>query len=843
MSYIFYVKAFGIEKSHPISFIFVLFAHRLALKVKESIVSISATYRLQLNGNFDFQNVAHSLPYLKKLGIDTLYLSPIFKATPGSTHGYDQTDPTKFNPELEQKMTFEQLSKEAKKKGFHILLDIVPNHMATHIQNEWWESVLEQGHQSPYAGFFDIDWEQVKTNQNKILLPVLGNDLKLVIENGELRKTQFNGKEYLNYYEQVFPSSDEHYELAWWKKSLSQLHYRRFFDITGLIGVKVESWDVFKKTHQLVLELVKQGQVHGLRIDHVDGLRNPTEYLRRLSSEVGWQQKNKQIVILVEKILEGHERLPDLWPVDGTTGYEFMNALNDLFIDEKGELQLREEFSSAAANELLYKTKLEIIDLIFIPEFIWLERLLLPFGLDDMELAITVLKKLTAALDVYRTYLNENANRNEDRLTLERAYNALMTYEKLSVSEQKYLDWWMDFLSQEQLDSNQDAFIARWQQVSGAVMAKGYEDTFLYRYYPLSSRNEVGSMVVYPAHNAIEDFHIVMHSIESNSSLSLHATSTHDNKRSEDTRARINVLSEIPEQWLLWLGEFKKEMGPFEISDNILSLLGQSVFGTWDANHSDFNNYQERIFNYLVKASREGKVVNSWLSPNTNFENNLKKALDFFWNSDCKGFKELKQMISENIFYGRMNSLNQILLKIMSPSPIDFYQGNELWDDSLVDPDNRRFVDFECRKDLLEQMEGELGMMDKNEILMHYLKQWNNGQIKMYLTWIALKLRQQWKTFETTNYFPLEFEGKLKDCLIGFKLENDTKEMSVICSRFLKRINYNPENYSSDIWSETWVKLSSTLQGYEYLSGRALHGCSLKEILKTAPFAILLTER
>lgn len=861
-----------------------------------------ATYRLQLNHGFRFEDAQAFVPYLHRLGITDLYASPIFKARQGSSHGYDLTDPSHLNPELGDEQGFDALVQELKAHNMGLLLDIVPNHMVASPENQWWMDVLENGQISPYATFFDIDWNPIdRSLENKVVLPVLGGPYGEALEKHEFTLTVEETGLFINYYEyklplniksyfmvishrlhmleavlgtdhpsfqqltqlvktiELLPScasqdasearrdrlerqkikkdlwcliktsteiksflseniaffngekvnpqgfdlldrllSQQSYLLAFWKTALGEINYRRFFDINDLIGIRVEDMQVFKTTHALVIQMVSQGKVTGLRIDHIDGLHDPQKYLRRLQHHLARRPeepvREPGFYIVVEKILSSREILPEEWPVFGTTGYDFLNALNSVFVDEKGVQNMKVTYAHSAGSQLafedvVYQKKKQVIEELFASEINsllqqlaqlsqqgWCECELTPDELRD------VLVEVTACLPIYRTYTRTQEVSPRDRGYLESAIeearrrNPFFDGHKLDfIKRVLFLDF------PKSLDPQQRAkclsFVMRWQQCTGAVMAKGVEDTAFYNYNSLISLNEVGGNPG-GARPSVEAFHQYNLSIQAQRPQTLSATSTHDTKRGEDVRARLNVLSEMPQAWESHLSKWiqlnqakKPKVNGYLIPDpNMEVLLYQTLIGAWPLSDEEVPEFKKRVKAYMFKAAREAKAFTSWLSPNPDYESALLAFVDsILENSEQNEFlMDLLEFQRQVSYYGVLNSLAQVLLKITSPGVPDFYQGTELWDFNLVDPDNRRPVDFKKRASLIDKLIEQESKKRKN-LTGKLLHSWDNGQIKLYVTYKTLNTRRAHREiFMNGEYIPVKVQGKKKEHVFAF---------------------------------------------------------------------------
>ena len=871
-----------------------------------------ATYRLQFNSRFRFEDAGKLVPYLQRLGVSDLYASPIFEARKGSAHGYDVTNPQRLNPELGTEQEFEALAEELKAHEMGLLLDIVPNHMAASPENPWWMDLLENGRDSPYESFFDIDWNPVdKALQNKVLLPILGRPYRQTLEDQELALTLEKSGLFVGYhglrlplnlksYSSVlshdisrleetlgkgnpvfqrykslietierlpsdygvdprhpaekqrqrqtireelcrilnasaelrtfvlqnlalfngakgFPASFEMlngllqqqvYRLAFWETGRDEINYRRFFDINDLIGVRVESRHIFEATHLLVFRLVEEGKITGLRVDHIDGLYDPLEYLHRLQHSVVPEVEDAAsplgFYVIVERILPSDEGLPEEWPVSGTTGYDFLNIANALFVDWKG-LQVLDSIysqftgSQAAFDDVVYKKKKQVVEKLFAGEahtmahHLWrLGQQSSPdFHLSDKEL-IKALTGVTACLPVYRTYIRTYAISPRDSHYLETAIREAQRRDP-SI-EAGALDFLKRVLFLElSVDAGAEErglwlqFVMRWQQFSGSAMAKGLEDTALYTYNRLISLNEVGGNPGAnpgPADLQVEEFHRRIMARQAHWPHTLNATSTHDTKRGEDVRARINVLSEIPEawgqhvvQWNRWNRMKKQKVNNCFVPDpNMETLLYQTLVGAWPFLASEIPEFKERMKAYMVKAAREAKAFTNWLSPNTEYENALISFVESIIDDSNQNefLVDLLHFQRQVAYYGALNSLAQVMLKATSPGVPDFYQGSELWDLSLVDPDNRRPVDFQSRIELLDNLLRQ-ETQGQPAVAKDILASCEDGQVKLYVTHKALSTRKAYQAlFLEGDYIPLPVAGQRGEHVCAFARKRGT---------------------------------------------------------------------
>jgi (1->4)-alpha-D-glucan 1-alpha-D-glucosylmutase len=776
-----------------------------------------ATYRLQFNQRFRFKDARKLVPYLQRLGISDLYASPIFRAHPGSSHGYDVTDPTSLNSELGTERDFEALVQELKSHEMGLLLDIVPNHMAVGEENLWWADVQRNGIDSAFAAFFDIDWNT----------------------SGE------------------------------------QLKYRRFFDINELVGVRVEIPQVFEATHSLILKLVREGKVTGLRIDHIDGLYDPLAYLQRLQNHIIPEKQNNSadFYIIVEKILAVGEDLSEEWPISGTTGYDFLNAANATFVDASGLKALDAVYSQFIGaitifNNVVYQKKKLVIEKLFAAEMQAMGQELFKLAQQDQGTASFSQPKLTSALieisaclPVYRTYTRNDDVSSRDRLYLGKAFQEVL--QRNADTDKIVLDFlkrvlYLDFLpglTSEQKEAWRH-FVLKWQQLTGAIMAKGYEDTALYGYNRLVSLNEVGGDPG-SAGISIEFFHHYNLKRKERWPHTLNATSTHDTKRSEDVRTRINVLSEIPEEWqqhlLIWrqYNEPKKRKvhGLPVPEPNMEMLLYQTMLGAWPISEAGIPAFKERLKAYAIKAAREAKAFTSWQAPDTKYEDALTAFLkDILQSSNTEFIKDFLLFEKQIAYYGALNSLAQVLLKITSPGVPDFYQGTELWDSSLVDPDNRRPVDFKRRAEMLDKLFKQ-GSQGELSLVKQLLERWEDGRVKLYVTYKALNTRRADRTlFQDGDYIPLQSNGPRQEhiCTFGRRL-GDTWALTIVPRLLTGLVPVGTPPIGRQAWGDDRLLLPkdaperwrNVFTGEELTSSSPTRGLAISDILSSFPVALL----
>ncbi len=643
------------------------------------------------------------------------------------------------------------------------------------------------------------------------------------------------------------------YRLAYWRVAADDINYRRFFDINDLAGLRMENESVFEITHRLVLNLLRQGKVDGLRIDHPDGLYDPAQYFQRLRRELRCEAEVASdcgpSYVVIEKILTGEEKIPKDWPVDGTTGYDFLNLVNGLFVDPEsvGKMdRIYRVFIGARVNfdNLVYRSKKIVMHNALASELNVLANALTRIALANRHTCDFTLNSLRDALSrivacfpVYRTYISENHVSETDQKYILEAVECAKR--QSPGSDPSVFDFVQDALLLTKAETQgkiyRDAvirFAMKAQQFTSAVMAKGLEDTSFYRYHRLDSLNEVGGD---PRRfgESVEGFHANMAERAKSWPRSMLETSSHDTKRSEDVRARINVLSEIPAQWGKALRQWRElNYGKKRLVDDVLApsrndeyLLYQTLVGAWPleeklATDSYFRN---RIKAYMLKAVREAKEKSSWANPNTNYETAVTAFVDEILcpgEGDNEFVKSFAAFSRSTARVGMFNSLSQTLLKLTCPGVPDIYQGNELWDLSLVDPDNRRPVDYSKRRKILQEMQkwpesAEHLKLHVRELISHM----SDGRIKMYLTWKALTLRKQRpELFLKGNYLSLNVQGPKAKHLLAFTRRYGDSELIVAVPRLCAKL-FSADGESSvtqDWWKETYIELPPSAERRTY---------------------------
>jgi (1->4)-alpha-D-glucan 1-alpha-D-glucosylmutase len=811
---------------------------------------IRATYRVQLNHAFDLDAAADRVSYLAELGISHLYCSPYLQAAPGSQHGYDVVDHTSVNAELGGMDALERLAEELAARDMGHILDVIPNHMAIGSRaSKWWWDVLKNGPDSSYARFFDIDWDPPDRRlSGKILVPILGDHYGRVLEAGELELAEADGELVVRYFDHEAPIApgsleqlpgegsverinsepallhsvleNQHFRLSYWRTDL-ELNYRRFFDINDLVALRVEEPEVFEHVHALALDLVDRGLLDGLRIDHVDGLRNPSVYLGNL------RERARDVYIVVEKILEPGEELP-AWPVEGTTGYDFLNRVAGPFVDPDGEKPLTDFYTTFTGeisdlSELTYELKLKVMDELLASDVERLVALLSEvcerhprhrdYPRHDLREA---LRTVVAELDVYRTYVDADARtvRSEDAHRIDSTVAAARTRRPdLDVDLFEFL---AGLLLGRSEGGPEAEFTMRWQQTTGPVMAKGLEDTLFYNYNRMVALNEVGGDPGLWG-SSVEEFHESNQAAADNWPHSLLATSTHDTKRSEDVRARLLLLTEIPDHWAEavreWAGQNDRHKRLGYPDRNTEYLLYQTLVGAHPLG-------VERAVAHMHKATKEAKRFTSWTAPEPDYD----KAVEEFVRAvlgDSDFVAALDEFVAPLVGPGRVNSLAILLLKLTCPGVPDIYQGTETWDLSLVDPDNRRPVDYEARRSLLSFIAGASAddVVARADI----------GAPKMFVIQRALDLRRRRpEAFEAASYTPLSVAGPGANKVIAF-------ERAARVAVVVPRLVMGPS-------SPATVQLPPGMWHNVYTTERSADEASTTELFANFPVALLERE-
>ena len=851
-----------------------------------------ATYRLQLGADQDFAAAAELVGYLEDLGVTHLYLSPVLEAAAGSTHGYDVADPSRVSTALGGEDALAGLAERARAAGLGLVVDIVPNHVGTVAGNPLWEALLAEGPSGRAAATFDVDWEPpLPGAAGKVLLPVLGEQYGAVLHAGELRVERRENTWRLRYHDHDFPLSPpsqeaieragggqalagtpgaaatwarlhalleaQHYRLIHWRAGHRLINYRRFFAIDALAAVRVEDPDVFEATHAKIIGLVRSGVIEGLRVDHPDGLRDPARYLARLAEETdgAW--------VVVEKIRERGEKLPD-WPVAGTTGYEFANDVLGLFVDAAaapGLAALDEAFGAppepyeaqaAAAKREKLASDLAA-DLRRIARRLWRVTQTHVEARDvDGEQCRQALADVVVGMDVYRPYVDPEtgAATATDTAVISRAV--------ARARERGGAPGFLYDLVEQVLsgaagnDADHLEVLARFAQLSSAVMAKGVEDTVFYRYRRLLAVNEVGGD---PADlgRSTGEFHAA--NLDRAARSGMVTTATHDTKRGEDVRLRMAALSEMVADWAKAAARWRVDNSALLVptpagpapDPQTEHLLYQTLVGVWPLQERVGRELIARVQDYMTKAVREAGQRSSWTDPDETFES----AVRAFVAAVLDGDRSPDFLVSMDDLAGRaaeiamVSGLAQVLLRCTSPGVPDTYQGNELWDDSLVDPDNRRPVDFALRRRLLDELDAGA---DPGRLLAER----RDGRVKLWVLSRALRARRDHASAVGSEgaYEPLEVTGRWAEHTVAFaRVAPDGDALVVVVPRLPGRIMAGPgeDLPVGDMWEDTTLHLAAHhATGWRSMLTDEHHAAAatlaLTDVLATLPVALLAVE-
>jgi (1->4)-alpha-D-glucan 1-alpha-D-glucosylmutase len=877
----------------------------------------SSTYRLQLHAGFTFEDAAKAADYLKALGVSHIYSSPYLQAAPGSMHGYDVVDHQRLNDELGGENGHRGFCQRLKELGLGQVLDIVPNHMAIGPQNRYWWDVLENGPSSRYATWFDIDWHSAEVKlQNKVLIPVLGDQYGRVLSAGQIkvehegeffqvrymdnllpvaprslsillsRAAEYAHNDTLNFISDSFlqlPSPEstdrevtmarhrdktviygllkrlcgedpqvvaaitravdelnsdknaldellnhQQYRLAYWRTADQELGYRRFFDVNALIGLRMERAHVFEATHRRILEWLENGVLDGVRVDHPDGLRDPQQYFERLRARApdAW--------IVGEKILEPGEFLRASWPIEGTTGYDFMNVCNNMIVRGDGLKELTALYSDFTGEPVdfaavAHDKKLHVQQEALGSDINRLTSLFVEIcegnrdRRDYTRAEIRrALREVTSCFSVYRIYVVPESDQilDEDRTQIDKA--VAEAKERRPDLDASLLDFIADVLKLHVRGEMESEFLQRFQQFTSAVMAKGVEDTAFYCFNRMIGLNEVGAA---PNSNGltVAEFHDYCAKMQRTHPLTMTTLSTHDTKRADDVRARLAVITEVPGRWKTALKRWSRMNAAFRTGTdpdrNTEYFLYQTLIGAWPI-------AKDRLIAYMEKAAHEAKQQTSWTQQNSEFEDALRSFIERILESQAF-VSELENFIGNVLKAGRINSLAQTLVKYTVPGVPDTYQGSELWDLSLVDPDNRRPVDYDLRRQMLSELEGG---MDVEEIV----RRMDSGLPKLWIVHNALCLRREhpeWFGAEA-EYTPLVAEGSKGEHLVGYLRGT---RVATLVPRWTLSL--------SDRWGATTVELPpgqwTNVLTRDAVTGGRLH---VQTLLQRFPVALLTRE-
>jgi malto-oligosyltrehalose synthase/4-alpha-glucanotransferase len=830
-----------------------------------------STIRLQFQKDFTFSDFEKLISFFVDLGVKTIYASPVFHAVPGSTHGYNITNPLAINPEIGTLQQLKRISATLKQHNIGWLQDIVPNHMAFHQSNAWLWDVMEKGPMSLYRDFFDTALSG-DYYQSRLMVPVLPGALEDAIIGGQL-KISFSDRLYFEAGDSHFPLNSrsyryilrgedapqnitsftsqlqdlhvitdavryslrwsellqefaslmrdeksgnfvtqaidrinkdpsavsdiaelQFYRLCYWKETATAVNFRRFFTVNELISLNVHRDDVFRQYHQLIAELYREGIFDGVRVDHIDGLYDPAGYLRRLRDLLG-----PDAYIIVEKILQHDEETDPTFPIQGTTGYEFLAQVNKLFTSRQAEGKLEEFYNSflrrpLPVEERIVEKKKLILSNYLAGELDNLSRYFIELNLVDQPPSIHIVKNVVAGFlvkcPVYRFYGNSMPlDEEEERQILKFIDDELL--------RQVLID--KPRLGNKEYNDRALRFYQRLMQFTGPLMAKGVEDTLMYTFNRFIGHNEVGDS---PADFSItlSGFHSAMQGRLAKWRLSLNSSATHDTKRGEDVRARLNVITDLAGEWIQlvtgWFAENESEKNGAFIDRNDEYLMYQVIAGSYP--HGDNTDYILRLDDYITKALREAKRNSTWEDPAEEYEDNIKAFVKRILSSESafmKTFLPFEERLSD---HGYVNSLGQLVLKMTCPGVPDVYQGSLGWDLSLVDPDNRRPVDYD----------NHAAALDRSTDLPTLWKNRADGRIKVRLTQELLRLRRDnVSLFTHGRYQPLHVSGRLASHVMAFARAAQGSWTIVAFMFHTAKMNGGHVDLASIDWSDTMITL------------------------------------
>ncbi|MEX2099876.1 MAG: malto-oligosyltrehalose synthase [Acidimicrobiia bacterium] len=771
---------------------------------------LTATYRLQLHAGFAFDDARAVLPYLADLGITHVYLSPITTAAPGSTHGYDVADPTRINPEFDGEEGYARFVQEQRRLGLGQVIDVVPNHFGIPpgAANPFWDDVLRQGPSAYSAPVFDIDWEPLDESlRGRVMLPILGDRLDAVLARGELTVEVEGDLGWLRYYAHRLPINPpsldvwraagaprdtaavralieaQHYRLGYWRDTKRLVNYRRFFTVDSLIGIRTEDPNVFEFVHRLALRLVREGSAHGLRIDHPDGLLDPKAYLDHLRSALTEAGAPEAYVVL-ENILDVNEPLPENWDCAGTTGYDFLNEVTRVLVARDHEARFTEVYEGATGRRETYRDVEDACRADIVRGYLGgqldtiAHRLHRAAGEGTaLEAFVEAFRRLLSAFPIYRSYHRVHAL---DPYAASAVAHAVKRVRDSGDVDAAALERVASILAAPP-EGEARANVMRLQQFMPAIQAKGLEDRAFYRYYRLLALNEVGGD---PGRfgEPVEAFHTRLGRKAHEWPAGMLATATHDHKRGEDVRARLIALSELPDEWGEAYGRAAAALRRFDeardVSEGDLYFLVQTLIGCMPAGmeggREGDRELIERLDAYMRKALRESGEHTDWVATDERYEDAVGALIRHSLAEGSPVLEALAPLLTRVARLGAVTSLAQVALKIGGPGVTDVYQGNELWDFTLVDPDNRRAVDFEHRRRLLDALrpaleDGRQGDAARRERLPALLEGWRDGGLKAFVLARGLQVRRAHPAlFVGGDYEPLQSEGERAGHVVAF---------------------------------------------------------------------------
>ncbi|MBV8913048.1 MAG: malto-oligosyltrehalose synthase [Acetobacteraceae bacterium] len=888
---------------------------------------ISATARLQFHKEFTLEDAVHLVPYFEKLGISHLYASPLLTARAGSTHGYDIVNHNEINPELGGEEALRRLVAALREREMGLILDIVPNHMGVGgNDNAWWLDVLEWGRASPYAEYFDIDWDPPDPNlRGRLLAPFLGLSYGECLQNGELKLNfdEADGRLFVAYYTHRFPIAPrdysavlltvggpleaparlfadlgpggrtavrqaaeaareellqptygtairealraydpgtsegrdllhrllerQHYRLAWWRAAADEINWRRFFDVNGLAGVRQEVPEVFEATHRTIFRLYREGMIDGVRIDHVDGLAYPREYCRKLrrrldtlDAERPSELRGHRAIIWIEKILAPHERLAQDWLTDGTTGYDFMSDAAAVLHEPAGERPLTELWVTGSGRTADFEVEARAARRQILRESLSSELFATATALHRIarrnlltrDYTLTAIRhtltELLVHFHTYRIYAGPGGISDADQRQMDWAMaEARRTVRTADLPLLELIGRWLSGTGLRTVPAGTPRqewlrAMVKFQQLSAPTAAKSVEDTAFYRYGRLLSRNEVGSE---PSQFAITPaaLHAANRERQRRLPLALLATATHDHKRGEDTRVRLAVLSEVPPEWEAALQRWMRLNAPLKRqlegpapdgADEI--MLYQTLVAAWPLDlapddKAGLKTFEERVASWQEKGLREAKRHSGWAVPNEGYEAACRAFLAGCLDPARPVCSEIHAFADRIAPHGALNGLTQTLLRLASPGVADLYQGTEFWDFSLVDPDNRRPVDFLARERTLAAGEEPASLLPR----------WRDGAVKQAIISRALAFRGRAPgLFTAGSYQPLRVEGPRAEHILAFLRMHEGRAAVAVGTRLSAALELEPATplVTTREWDETRLVIPRNFVGRSWVS-------------------------
>jgi len=831
--------------------------------------SVRSTYRLQFHREFPFSAAIGLAGYLRRLGVSHVYSSPILAARAGSLHGYDVISYEEINPELGGADGFRAMAKAFRREGIGIILDIVPNHVAVGgDDNAMWLDLLKHGQGSRYATWFDVDFdERDPVLGGRIHVPFLGEPFSDALDQGKLALVEDPARQgyALRYGEHLFPLRAEdtveirtagaaaycepdrlralierqHYHLDYWRNASDRLNWRRFFEITQLAGIRIEEASAFEAAHRLALAFYEEGLIDGLRIDHVDGLADPASYCAKLRTQLdalsptrpSWATPGPAWLI-VEKILAPGEALPTGWGIDGTTGYDFMDQVNAVLHDGRFEPSLASFWSELSGRPAAFideeqSARREVLEHGFEGQLEHVVDRLMALAVAagrDVDIPRGTMRRATAALvcnmHSYRTYLTGVGEIEEPGRFFQAA---LETARAQPQAEHLALDFITAAMTGAEPGLSVDlrrSAVQRFNQLTSPLAARSVEDTAFYRYGRLLSRNDVGfdaARLSLP----VADFHELMRERAAAQPRSMLALATHDHKRGADVRARLAVISEDAQRWREavegWFAQ-NEAIRPDELDRGDEYQFYQMLVGSWPLDDAGVSGeFANRLNGWWVKALREAKLRTGWVSPNESYEQAAEQFLRAALDSSCSAafLQSVERYVCTIAPAAALTGIVQLILQCTVPGVPDTYQGTEFWDLSMVDPDNRRPVDFDSRQHALGSEAGE------GELRRH----WRDGRIKQHVLHRLLQARREWPDlFVGASYHPLTVSGIRQEDVVAFLRETPDASLLVIAPLRCAAMVSGELTLSAAWWQDTSIELPTNGAEWKPILGGAVSG-------------------